>query len=160
MNQARVRNHDKNPVVPSCKTNLTVVQDVRATFNIHDRTCKLQNRRCHKTLALDDPITGDFYIYHIGGEYVGYGSTLVEVWRLRWIRDPAFNDGEISCPDWCHWGIENLGGICISPLWNNGECGHWQNHPTYEKEVIEVVGDEYKHMFSTKNPHIFDITRF
>ena len=117
-------------------------------------------RGYHKTLALDDPITGDFYIYHMGGEYVGYGSTLIEVWRLKWIRDPAFNDGEIYCPDWCNWGIENLEGICISPRWNNGQCGHRDNHPTYEKEVIEVVADEYKHMFNTRNPHVFDITRF
>ena len=65
-------------------------------------------RGYHKTLALDDPITGDFYMYHIGGTEDFYGSTLVEVWRLKWIRDPAFNDGEIYCPDWCNWGMENL----------------------------------------------------
>ena len=89
-----------------------------------------------------------------------YDGSLVEVWRLRWDRDPAFDDGFIGCPQWCHWGIENLGGICSSPLWNDGQCGFGDNHPSFEKGVIEVVGDEYEHMFDIENPHVFDIKHY
>ena len=47
----------------------------------------------------------------------------------------------------------------LDPCWNNGQCDYRENHPTYEKEVIEVDGDEYKHMLNARNPHIFDITQ-
>ena len=113
--------------------------------------------RSHFWTIKDDLANGNYYIYHIGGQK-HYGSTLIEVWRLRWDHDPAFDNGFIACPDWCHWGIENLGGICSSPLWNEEFCRYELNHPSFQKEVIEIVGEEYEHMFGTNNPHIFSKT--
>ena len=77
--------------------------------------------------------------------------------RLRWDRDPAFREPQdIGCPEWCHWGIENLGGICSSPLWNNGQCTYGMNHPSFEKTSF-AVGEEYEHMLNTNNPHVFGL---
>jgi len=114
-------------------------------------------RSYHKTIAIDDLAnTGNYYIYHIGGPKY-YGETLIEVWRLRWDRDPAFREPQdIGCPEWCHWGIENLGGICSSPLWNNGQCTYGMNHPSFEKTSF-AVGEEYEHMLNTNNPHVFSL---
>ena len=66
-----------------------------------------------------------------------------------------------SCPDWCYWGIEDLGGLCSSPLWSemveSGEiekCMFAQDHPRFKRQKI-MTPEEYEHMTATGHPHVF-----
>lgn len=79
-------------------------------------------------------------------------------------REPEnYFDSNCSCPAWCHWGIEDLGGLCSSPLWSemveSGEienCLFPQDHPRFKREKI-MTPEEFEHMTATGHPHVFRV---
>jgi hypothetical protein len=94
-------------------------------------------------------------IYHIGGVNVNQqgnqGPDTVEIWDMRWNYDPGFERGQTWCPEWCFWGISDVGGVCSSRYVGTDNCSYHYDTALFNRELVNPGTDAWG-FFATKNP--------
>ena len=75
-------------------------------------------------------------------------SSNIEIWEVRWDYDPAFDNGQAWCPDWCNYDVENVGGIC-SVLYPGYQCDYYSDSPQFRQRLTTWQGMDST--FSAKN---------